>query len=145
MAWPGLAPSATAPTAAATVPTKVVETQAAMRDLCLGQIFWVRNVVEARLEDNARAAKAAEEQVVGNAKAIAGAIEPYYGGAASEKLFGLLAGHWESSAPISTLPTPARRRIRTLRSRSSSTMRVKSPCFSPVRTLTCPSKPCAAC
>ena len=94
IAWPGLAPSATAPAAGATVPTKVVETQAAMRDLWLGHIFWVRNVVEARLEDNASAAKAAEQQVVGNAKAIAGAIEPYYGGAASEKLFGLLAGHW---------------------------------------------------
>ena len=94
MAWPGLAPSATASAAAATVPTKVVETQAAMRDLWLGHIFWVRNVVVARLQDNAGAAKAAEQQVVDNAKAIAGAIEPYYGKAASEKLFGLLAGHW---------------------------------------------------
>lgn len=94
MAWPGLAPSATAPAAAATVPTKVVETQAAMRDLWLGHIFWVRNVVDARLENDASEAKAAEQQVVDNAKAIAGAIEPYYGEAASEKLFGLLAGHW---------------------------------------------------
>jgi len=94
MAWPGVAPSATAPVAAPTVQTKVVEAQAAMRDLWLGHIFWVRNVVEARLEDNASAAKAAEQQVVGNAKAIAGAIEPFYGQAASEKLFGLLAGHW---------------------------------------------------
>jgi len=94
MAWPSLAPSATAPAAAATVPTKLVETQSAMRDLWLGHIFWVRNVVEARLEANAGAAKAAEQQVVDNAKAIAGAIEPYYGKAASEKLFGLLAGHW---------------------------------------------------
>lgn len=88
MAWPSLAPSATAPAAAATVPTKLVETQSAMRDLWLGHIFWVRNVVEARLEANAGAAKAAEQQVVDNAKAIAGAIEPYYGKAASEKLFG---------------------------------------------------------
>jgi len=72
----------------------VVETQAAMRDLWLGHVFWVRNVVEARLEDNASAARAAEQQVVSNAKAIAGAIEPYYGEAASDKLFGLLAGHW---------------------------------------------------
>ena len=93
MGGPGLALAATAP-AAATVPAKVVETQAALRDLWLGHIFWVRNVVEARLEDNASAAKAAEQQVVGNAKAIAGAIEPFHGEAASEKLFGLLAGHW---------------------------------------------------
>ncbi len=91
MAAPGLAPAATEPAAA--VPAKVVETQAALRDLWLGHIFWVRNVVEARLADNASAAKAAEQQVVDNAKAIAGAIEPYYGKAASEKLFGLLAGH----------------------------------------------------
>ena len=59
MAWPSLAPSATAPAAAATVPTKLVETQSAMRDLWLGHIFWVRNVVEARLANNASAAKAA--------------------------------------------------------------------------------------
>lgn len=32
--------------------------------------------------------------MVANAKAIAGAIEPFYGAAASETLFGLLAGHW---------------------------------------------------
>ena len=94
MACPALALAASSPATAATVPTKIVETQAAMRDLWLGHIFWVRNVVDARLENNSSAAKAAEQQVVDNAKAIAGAIEPYYGNAASEKLFGLLAGHW---------------------------------------------------
>jgi len=94
MAWPGLALAATSPTVATPVPAKVVETQATMRGLWLGHIFWVRNVVDARLEDNANAAKAAEQQVVDNAKALAGAIEPHYGKAASEKLFRLLAGHW---------------------------------------------------
>jgi len=34
------------------------------------------------------------KEVVANAKQIADAIEPYYGKAASEKLFGLLAGHY---------------------------------------------------
>ncbi|HEY8540227.1 MAG TPA: hypothetical protein VIL28_15255, partial [Steroidobacteraceae bacterium] len=34
------------------------------------------------------------QEVVANAKAIAGSIEPFYGKAASEKLFELLAGHW---------------------------------------------------
>jgi len=92
LALPAVTPAATTP--AASVPTRVAETQAAMRDLWLGHIFWVRNVVEARLADNAGAAKAAEQQVVDNAKAIAGAIEPYYGKAASDKLFELLAGHW---------------------------------------------------
>jgi hypothetical protein len=57
-------------------------------------IFWVRNVVTTRLGNNDAAAKAAEQQVVDNAKAIAGAIKPYYGQAASDKLFDLLAGHW---------------------------------------------------
>ena len=33
-------------------------------------------------------------QVVANAKAIAGAVGPFHGKAASDKLFGLLAGHW---------------------------------------------------
>ena len=32
--------------------------------------------------------------MVANAHAIAGAIEPFYGKAASDKLFTLLAGHW---------------------------------------------------
>ena len=40
------------------------------------------------------AAAAAEQEVVANAKQIAAAIEPYYGKDASEKLFGLLAGHY---------------------------------------------------
>lgn len=73
---------------------KVVETKAALRDLWLGHVFWVRNVVDARLAGNSERAKVAEQQVVANAQAIAGSIEPFYGKAASEKLFGLLAGHW---------------------------------------------------
>ena len=40
------------------------------------------------------AAAAAEKQVVANARQIAAAIETYYGKEASEKLFGLLAGHY---------------------------------------------------
>ncbi|MGH8286037.1 MAG: hypothetical protein ACRETT_09750 [Steroidobacteraceae bacterium] len=54
----------------------------------------MRNVVDARLAGDAARAKAAEQQVVANAQAIAGVIEPFYGKAASDKLFGLLAGHW---------------------------------------------------
>ncbi len=78
----------------ATTTATLTDTKAALRDLWVGHIFWVRNVVDARFEGNARAAKAAEHQVVANAKAIAGAIEPFYGAEASEKLFGQLAGHW---------------------------------------------------
>ncbi len=73
---------------------KVAETGAALRDLWVGHVFWVRDVVVATFAGNKQAAAAAEKQVVANAKQIAGAIEPYYGKEASEKLFGLLAGHY---------------------------------------------------
>jgi hypothetical protein len=70
------------------------QAQDALRDLWVGHVFWVRNVVVETLAGNAAAAKAAEDQVVANAKQIAGAIEPFYGKAASDKLFGQLAGHY---------------------------------------------------
>jgi hypothetical protein len=73
---------------------KVAETGATLRDLWVGHVFWVRNVVVETLVGNKQAAAAAEAQVVANAKQIAGAIEPFYGKPASEKLFGLLAGHY---------------------------------------------------
>jgi len=73
---------------------KVAETGAALRDLWLGHIFWVRNVVVDTFAGNKKAAAAAEKEVVANAKQIAAAIEPYYGKEASEKLFDLLAGHY---------------------------------------------------
>jgi hypothetical protein len=75
-------------------PAKAAATQDALRDLWIGHIFWVRNVVVARLAHDTSRAKASEQQVVANAKAIAGAIEPFYGAAASDQLFQLLAGHW---------------------------------------------------
>lgn len=76
------------------VPAKAVAAQDALRDLWIGHIFWVRTVVAARLAENANQAEPAEQQVVANAQAIAGAIAPYYGEAASDRLFELLAGHW---------------------------------------------------
>lgn len=74
--------------------TKTVQTDAALRDLWVGHVFWVRNVVLGTLAGNSAAAGAAEQEVVANAKQIAAAIEPFYGKAASDKLFGLLAGHY---------------------------------------------------
>jgi len=73
---------------------RVAAAQAAQRDLWLGHVFWVRNVAVATFAGNAEAATAAEAEVVANAKQIAFALEPFYGKPASEKLFGLLAGHW---------------------------------------------------
>ena len=70
------------------------ETDAALRDLWTGHIFWVRNVVVATLNNDTAARAAAEKQVVANAKAIANSISPFYGQPASDKLFGLLAGHY---------------------------------------------------
>lgn len=78
----------------ASVSTKAADTQDAMRDLWVGHIFWVRNVVVDTFAGNKQAASAAEQQVVANAKRIAAAIEPFSGKAASENLFKLLAGHY---------------------------------------------------
>lgn len=73
---------------------KVNETGAALRDLWVSHVFWVRNVVVSTFAGNQPAAVAAEQEVVANAQQIAAAIEPYYSKDASEKLFGLLAGHY---------------------------------------------------
>jgi hypothetical protein len=78
----------------APVADKVAVTGAALRDLWVGHIFWVRNVVTDTFAGNKEAATAAEKQVVANARAIAASIEPFYGKAASERLFSLLAGHY---------------------------------------------------
>lgn len=78
----------------AAAPLSAAQTQDALRDLWVGHVFWVRNVALETIAGNGAAAKAAEEQVVANARQIANAIEPFYGKAASDKLFGLLAGHY---------------------------------------------------
>jgi hypothetical protein len=69
-------------------------TGAALRDLWLEHAFWVRSVVVARQNANDGAETAAEAAVVANAQAIAAAIEPFYGVAARDRLFQLLAGHY---------------------------------------------------
>ena len=78
----------------AQAPAKAAETNAALRDLWLGHIFWVRNVSVETLVGNKAAAAAAEKQVVANARQIADSITPFYGKEASDKLFGLLAAHY---------------------------------------------------
>jgi hypothetical protein len=86
------APAPAAGSAAST--SKQAETAAALRDLWVGHVFWARNVVVASIAKNEQAATEADKQVVANARAIAKAVEPYYGSGASEKLFGLLAEHY---------------------------------------------------
>jgi hypothetical protein len=80
--------------AAATLSGKVDQTDAALRDLWIGHVFWVRNVVAETLAGNTAAATAAEKEVVANARQIGSSIEPFYGKAAADKLFDLLAGHY---------------------------------------------------
>ena len=94
LALPGLASADAEHATGAAASVTLADARAAQRDLWIGHVFWVRNVVDARFEGNANEAKVAEQQVVANAKAIAASIEPFYGKAASEKLFTLLAGHW---------------------------------------------------
>ena len=92
---PDGSPSArTVQTAAAVHDDKLHTLDSALRDLWIGHVYWVRNVVTARLAGDTDAESAAEQQVVANAKAIAGAFEPFYGAAVKDKLFSLLAGHY---------------------------------------------------
>lgn len=92
-ALPALAQQSAAPAASQRSP-KVAETSAALRDLWVGHIFWVRNVVTATLANNTAARTVADKAAVANAKQIAASIEPFYGKPASDQLFTLLAGHY---------------------------------------------------
>ena len=101
IALPGLAPAAVhheaagaTPGTPATVSVKLADTKDALRGLWFEHIFWVRNVVVARLAGNAGAARAAEAEVVANATAIAERRRTVLWQAASDQLFKLLAGHW---------------------------------------------------
>jgi len=73
---------------------KTLQTATSLRDLWLGHIFWVRNVSVAAIDKNGAATKAAEQQAVANAQALAASIEPFYGAGAKDGFFKLLAGHY---------------------------------------------------
>lgn len=73
---------------------KASQTAAALRDVWIGHIFWVRAVSAAAIDKNEPAMKAAEKQAVANARSIADTIEPFYGSAAKDSFFKLLAGHY---------------------------------------------------
>ena len=78
----------------ATDRASIVETKMALRDLWVEHIFWIRSYVLATQASDEAQHKAAETEVVANAKALAGTITPFYGQAASDALLNLLAGHW---------------------------------------------------
>ena len=71
-------------------PARVADTKEELRDLWVGHIFWVRNVVMSIATENPAARDAAEKEVLANAKQIARMITPFYGKDASEKLFSIL-------------------------------------------------------
>ncbi len=87
-----LAVEETPPAAADAV--NVASAKMALRDLWVEHIFWIRNYVVANEAKNTKARDVAANEVVANAKQIAGAIEAFYGKAASDQLLTLLAGHW---------------------------------------------------
>jgi hypothetical protein len=73
---------------------KKSQTAAALRDVWIDHIFWVRAVSVAIIDQNEPAAKAAEQQALANARAIAATIEPFYGTAARDQFCNLLAEHY---------------------------------------------------
>ncbi len=86
--------SATMTQAGSSGSAKLEATRNALRTLWHGHIVAVRKVVVAAVAGDAAGEKSAEAEVVANAHDIAGAFEPYYGAAARDKLFSLLAGHY---------------------------------------------------
>ena len=80
--------------AADCVPATQAATQATLRDLWIGHIFWVRNVALETMAHDDAAAKVAEGEVVANARQIAASIEPFYGKAGSDALMNLLVEHY---------------------------------------------------
>ena len=68
----------------------VIELQQNLRDLWVGHIFWVRHVVSNIATNDPDERDAAEKEVVTNTRQIANTMTPFYGEAASEKLFSLL-------------------------------------------------------
>lgn len=100
---------ATTPAANAAVPAKKVATDQALRDLWGQHVFWVRSYVVASVDRNTAARDVAEQQVVANAKAIAGAVASFYGQGAGDQMFRLLAGHWGAVKAYSDATDPAGR------------------------------------
>jgi hypothetical protein len=83
-------------------PAAIFETKAALRDLWVEHVFWIRSYVIAAHADDAAQRKVAEGEVIANAKALAGTIVPFYGQSASDGLLKLLAGHWEAVRDFNT-------------------------------------------
>lgn len=71
-------------------PLSVEDLKAVMRDLWSGHNFWIRNVALDNTTNNRKALDYAEKAATANAKQIAKVFTPFYGEAATERLFTLL-------------------------------------------------------
>jgi len=71
-----------------------VDLRLSLRDLWVGHVFWVRNVVLEAKGGNTAAVKVAEDQVTDNAKTLAAMIVPYYGREAGDKFSILLLAYY---------------------------------------------------
>jgi hypothetical protein len=71
-------------------PVRVAEMRQTFRDLWLGHIYWVQHAVLNSETNSLRNRDAVEKEVYANTKQIANMITPFYGDAASRKLFSLL-------------------------------------------------------
>jgi hypothetical protein len=74
-------------------PARVEEMKQTLRDLWVGHIFWVRHVVYDIATNDPEERNVAEKEVETNTKQIANTMTPFYGEAASEKLYRLLDGN----------------------------------------------------
>ena len=79
---------------AASTPVAAPKLQAAMRSLWHDHVMHTREYALAVHAHDAAKAKTADDAVVTNAKALANAVGSFYGKAAGEQMFTLLAGHW---------------------------------------------------
>lgn len=77
-------------------PAKVAELKMALRDLYIGHIFWVRDLVISTRLGEKGAVSEADEYGLKNAKAIGQSIAPFYGQAAGEKFATLFTGHYSA-------------------------------------------------
>jgi len=75
-------------------PGKVAELKMALRDLYVGHIFWVRDLVVSKRLNQKEAVSEADEYGLKNAQAIGRSIAPFYGQAAGEKFATLFVGHY---------------------------------------------------
>jgi hypothetical protein len=77
-------------------PATVADMNGVLRDQWSRHLFWIRNVVLDRSTNDLRSRDFAEKAVVANARELARTFRPFYGEAASERLFTLLADHYSA-------------------------------------------------